>query len=107
MPKLGKKSEILEGRGTAALGPVVNPPKMYQKTNLPTERAVGRSVGLALGRWVDRSPSPSPPSPLLPPAKKKVWSDRASSVCELYLVWRRLNRGGRWWELSLVCGNLV
>ena len=23
MPKLGKKSEILEGRGTAALGPVV------------------------------------------------------------------------------------
>ena len=26
MPKPGKKSEILERRGTAALGPVVNPP---------------------------------------------------------------------------------
>ena len=25
MPKPGKKSEILEGRGTAALGPVANP----------------------------------------------------------------------------------
>ena len=48
--------------------------------------AVGRSVGRSGARSV------SPPSPLAP---KEVWSDIASSVCELSLVWRRLNMGWR------------
>ena len=42
--------------------------------------AVGRSVGRSGARSV------GPPSPLAP---KEVWSDIASSVCELSLVWRR------------------
>ena len=45
-------------------------------------RSVGRSVGQVVGR-----------SPLSPLAPKEVWSDIASSVCELSLVWRRLNMG--------------
>ena len=42
---------------------------------------VGRSVGRSGGRSVP------PPTPPLSP--KEVWSDIASSVCELSLVWRR------------------
>ena len=52
--------------------------------------SVGRSVGQALGRSVG---SPSTPSPSPPPVTKEVFSDIASSVWELCLVWRRLNMG--------------
>ena len=44
---------------------------------------VGRSVGRSV-RW-----SVGPPSPPAPRAPKEVWSDIASSVCGLSLVWRR------------------
>ena len=70
MPKPGKKSEILEGRGTAALGHVVNPPKMYQKTNLPTERAVGRSVWRSVGGSIDPLHAPPLPPSSTPPKNR-------------------------------------
>ena len=51
-------------------------------------RSVGRSGGRSVGRSGARSVGP--PSPLAP---KEVWSDIAYNVCELSLVWRRLNMG--------------
>ena len=53
---------------------------------------VGRSGGRSVSQAVAQSwPSLGPV--LAQPLKRKAWSDIASSVWELSLVWRRLNIG--------------
>ena len=56
-------------------------------------RSVRWSVGQSGGGAVLAQSCPSLGPVLAQPLKRKAWSDIASSVWELSLVWRRLNIG--------------